>query len=540
MALATGNSFPERVHVSTSHFARPAQIAGEATAQIATSVRAGCPLQTTNTTPSGRIGWLAPVPIFAALAIASLASAFAQTIPPDAKPTCTVTAAVFKTWFTSGTPVLNGVVNPANSVTFPNTPNCSFYQWAMQDFLWVTSPSPALYGGSGRIMDSPAFYDVSPPDGSGNRTFIPHTTGGLRLLSVRAAQPGPHGLPVIFDTQGRMLEILKPTLAPSGNPLLRNAAGASVEIQRATVANGKASFLDKAGKAVPNAKPIIPSTLNPALTVQKFTVGPNIIFVNGLGNVVPVEQGQADGSVLESQNGSLVYYALMVNDVYAYFLTGSKDNKILPMPTTFPTTAAALNQIVAFAAAQVPPKTFPDSVALAIELKTSWVLASSVPNNGSGYITMTASVPTYTKNAQTWTAGPNQTVLLAMVGIHVVGSAAGHPEMIRATFEHFGNASDGASTYMNNHNPSVLTSVGQNTAGTWLFSQTGASSGFNTSRMQVSPPNIVAVPATGTISPSNTLRVNAWGANASTPPNPLDTVAQSNTDIIPSTTTSWG
>lgn len=50
--------------------------------------------------------------------------------------------------------------------------------------------------------------------------------------------------------------------------------------------NGKASFLDKAGKAIPNAKPIIPSTLNPALTVQKFTVGPNIIFVNGLGNVV--------------------------------------------------------------------------------------------------------------------------------------------------------------------------------------------------------------------------------------------------------------
>jgi hypothetical protein len=113
--------------MSTSHFARPAQIAGETTAQIATSVRAGCPLQTTNTMPSGRIGWLAPVPIFAALAIASLASAFAQTIPPDAKPTCTVTAAVFKTWFTSGTPVLNGVVNPANSVTFPNTPNCSFY-----------------------------------------------------------------------------------------------------------------------------------------------------------------------------------------------------------------------------------------------------------------------------------------------------------------------------------------------------------------------------------------------------------------------------
>jgi hypothetical protein len=33
-----------------------------------------------------------------------------------------------------------------------------------------------------------------------------------------------------------------------------------------------------------------------------------------------------------------------------------------------------------------------------------------------------------------------KTVNLAMVGMHVVGSTKGHPEMIWATFEHIGNA----------------------------------------------------------------------------------------------------
>lgn len=83
-------------------------------------------------------------------------------VPSDAKAICTVTtngAPAFASWFESGTVTLNGVVKPANSVTFPNTPNCSFYQWSEQMFLWMTSPAPATYGGGGgRIFDSPAFF----------------------------------------------------------------------------------------------------------------------------------------------------------------------------------------------------------------------------------------------------------------------------------------------------------------------------------------------------------------------------------------------
>ena len=60
-------------------------------------------------------------------------------LPTDPNPTCVVTSTLFATWFqSSSTPIpapVNTAFAPANSVNFPNTPNCSFYQWAMQDFL---------------------------------------------------------------------------------------------------------------------------------------------------------------------------------------------------------------------------------------------------------------------------------------------------------------------------------------------------------------------------------------------------------------------
>src|SRR3974390_1004860 len=73
----------------------------------------------------------------------------AQKLPSDPQATCTVSTSLFNGWFESGSPSLNGVANPANSVTFPNTPNCSFYLWAQQMFLWLTSPAPKTYGGGG-------------------------------------------------------------------------------------------------------------------------------------------------------------------------------------------------------------------------------------------------------------------------------------------------------------------------------------------------------------------------------------------------------
>jgi hypothetical protein len=470
----------------------------------------------------------------------------AQTIPNDPQATCTVTAPVFASWFESGSPSLNGVVKPANSVTFPNTPNCSFYQWSEQMFLWLTSPAPVTYGGGGgRILDSPAFYDVSPPDVNPphHRTFIPHVPGRIRVFNVRAAQPGPHGLPVIFDRTGRLLEVEPPKKAASGRQLILDKAGKLVEIGNARIENGRPVFLDPAGKPIASPRPVLRPELmklfaapkgkavtalkNQPTVVQKFVIGKIPIFIDPFGAVIDTEGGQADGGVLEAQNGSLVYYVTIVNDVYAYFLTGTKDGGITPAPTKFPTTSADLSKITTFASAH--GKTFPDPNALAIEVKSSWVEATGLANLSS-YITMKATVPTYDKsNPNKWVPNGQKTVQLALVGIHVVGSTAGHPEMIWATFEHFGNTPN--ATYKYNSTTGVKT-VNQSTAGTWLFATNGAASPFNVMHMQFNDPNIEAI-SPHTISPSNTLRMKVWGAASDASPNPLDpTSAASNTEII--------
>jgi hypothetical protein len=353
-------------------------------------------------------------------------------VPTDPQTTgCSIPASTIATWFQSGTVTLNGTVNPANSITFPGTPNCSFYQWSEQMFLWMTSPTTSVYGGSGRIFESPAFFDVSPPDASGMRTLIPHTPGLIRAMAVRAAQAGPHHLPALLNKAGRLIEIEPTPLGPTGKPLILNRAGQPIEIEEIrTSENGHPVFLDKDHKPIEGAHPLFKTDRVSKSIVQRFRVGKGPIFLDSAGDIVDVEEGEADSGVLMSQGNSLIYYIVLVNDVYAYFRTGTHDGNISTFH--FPVAAGDLSPITALAATK--SVTLPDSVALAVEVKSSWVLASSIPNPAD-YITITAAVPRYTKTATQWTVVPNvmDTVQLAMTGIHVVGSVAGHDEMIWAT-----------------------------------------------------------------------------------------------------------
>jgi hypothetical protein len=80
----------------------------------------------------------------------------APPVPTDAQDFCPLDAATFAGWFQSGSVALNGVVNPADSLV-SLAPNCGFYQWSEQMFMWLTSPAPAVYGGGAHIFDSPTF-----------------------------------------------------------------------------------------------------------------------------------------------------------------------------------------------------------------------------------------------------------------------------------------------------------------------------------------------------------------------------------------------
>jgi hypothetical protein len=467
-------------------------------------------------------------------------------VPTDAQDACPLSATTFAGWFQSGSVSLNGVVNPANSLINLN-PDCDFYAWSNQMFMWLTSPAPSAYGGGAHIFDSPAFFDVSPPDANGNRTFLAHTAGLIRPFPLRATQRGPHGLPVRRTIGGQLVEVKPPDAKLPA--LVRDASGKTVEIAHVRVENGRTLLLDKEGKVIgaQHIGIVIPTEQNRVSgnVVQEFIVDRFPIFLDPTLAVIDVEQNQADFNVLEAQqpaNGSLVYFATMVNDVYAYFLTGVKDGAITTTtPNEFPTTGTDLNNIIAFATAHGKPNPpFPDPNALAIEVKSSWVLAAGLPNLSS-YITMNATIPTYdqTTNKFDWKPTGEQTVQLALVGMHVVGSTANHPEMVWATFEHIGNTPLGTYSYTANNGNTQT--VSQSTAGTWLFSASGSAGPFNQPHMNFAGPpgnDILGacvpnappgcIPGSGTnnfqVSPSDTLRTEPWGIDG--------TNTFSNTEVI--------
>ena len=466
-------------------------------------------------------------------------SGLAQTVPSDPDFACSVPATTVNGWFKSGTAALNGVVNPANSVSFPNSPNCSFYEWSYHMFLWLTSPAPAIYGGGGgRIFESSAFFDVSPPDVNGKRTMSPHEGGLLSKFDVFARQVGPNRLPLVFDKQGRMFSVQLP---PRGQlPRVLTKSGQLTEIAQVRIGeNRQVILLNRQGAQIqpqllaPPREPralLRPSGAIPI--VQKFLINGIAIFLDRAGNLIEVEQGQADASVLIAQNGSPIYYGIAVNEVMAYFRTMQGAN----VPTNnqgvstllFPTTQDELDSITTFASSR--GKTFVDPEALAFEIKTSWIEAAGIPNPGD-YITMTADIPTYNKNDNfKWVKNGHKTATVAMVGMHVVGSAAGHPEMIWATFEHVGNTPNDAYSYRNS--VGGTTPVAQNTAGNWLFCATPCAGPFNQHRQFISGDDIVASSSTTPIGPDNIIRRKAWGAASDVNPNPLKNSAASNSEII--------
>lgn len=237
--------------------------------------------------------------------------------------------------------------------------------------------------------------------------------------------------------------------------------------------------------------------------------------------------GQAGGGyTLLSLNGSLVYFGVHANDVYAWFNT-AVSNKVLPATAPFPTTSAELAPILGYASKNGAHLV--DGNALTMELKTAWVDAATVANPAD-YVTTEALVPNYVRASSTlWTIDKNQPSVartLALVGIHVVGPVQGHPEMVWATFEHRNNAPD--NTFYFNTLSGQTRVVPYNSAGTWSFmTNGGAQSGALVPQMRVDGKtgDIVATKGNA-IRPNNVYRVNPWGSA------PTQASAANNSQII--------
>jgi hypothetical protein len=472
-----------------------------------------------------------------ALLLSSHEHARAQTtLPADAAKTCVVADDVFKGWFADGKVTPDGRVTPADGLAFRETSECDFYKWSQRMFLWLTSQMPPTPTGTGFVFESPIFFDVSALDADNKRTFIPNGPGKVRTFAASIPQRGPRNKPVAFDKAGKMFRIVLPEVGPTGKAVIRDKTGRPIEIERAQVEQtGKAVFRDKAGNRI---NPQTTGTGNLRLrdsTGKEIELQPKAVKLDGqaflltaAGEAVDLGLGQAvccgdiseRGLALMARGGSLVYYAMQVNDVFAYFLTRNHSLVPQPAPDQFPTTKEELKVISDFAKEKYG-KEFPHGNALAVEVKSAWIEATGL-RDASQYVTITATIPSYdTSDKKKWVPNGTRQAQLAMVGMHVVGTVFGHPEMIWATFEHVNNTPGEKYSYLDEKNR--VKEVPKTTGGAWLFSGVGGT--VNSTRMSFEhrTGNIVARGAND-IGPGDVLRIKPWGSAS-------DAVAK-NTDVI--------
>ncbi len=463
---------------------------------------------------------------------AAITAADAQLVPTDAAPVCAIAPSTFAAMFDSGTVTLNGSVKAADS-TVVLTPNCPFFSWSHQMFLWLTSPAPRRYGGGSHIMFSPSFYTVTPEDSSGRRTFLPNQVGRPVNMLLRATELGPHGLPALVSKSGQVIEVARPDRAKPVPPVIRLQSGALMRVTDVSRdAQGLLRFVGPNGAVLQPRRLVLPKIARPvaklesgrllpvvsakaldkAIQARKFIIRGIPVFIDANNAVIDVESGQADGGVLLSQNNSLIYYITVVNDVFAYHRTMHGAAVIPPVNNiTFPKTTADANAVKLFAAAH--GHTITDPQALAVESKSSWIEASSVPNPAD-YISVNATVPTFDKSdPNMWKPGAPKVVKLVMVGIHVVGSTNGHGEMVWGSFEHMTSAPNAAYSYTAKTGPSttVTKTVPQNTTGAWLFTPSGSAGPFNPMNASFDSGNIIGTP----VSSSPILRMFPWGSSGS-------------------------
>ncbi len=241
------------------------------------------------------------------------------------------------------------------------------------------------------------------------------------------------------------------------------------------------------------------------------------------------EEGQATDNVLLDKNGNLLYYITFVNDVFAAQLNMAAEDP--SSVTRFPTTQAELDKIKAFAKQHTLTLFEPN--ALAIELKTSWVKLEPGMDQ-SDYITIKSDIPVYDKISDSvWVMnGKTIPATLALVGMHIVGSAAGHPEMIWSTFEHKSCAPNARYQYVNKEGKIV--DVLPDNKGAWLLNSNAQDTTIATANLSYAgyKDGYIKGKDGKAIKPSNTIRVLPWGSVYNIKPNDKDATPYSNSLVM--------
>jgi len=436
-------------------------------------------------------------------------------------------------------------VQPPSNLKFTNTNDCDFYMLAERMFIWLTSPVP---GDNLRVFETPSFYQVSPADAQNNRQLLvnsadlnrpnpntPSDRSKLKKASVSINQFDMGGATGIVADNDQWYSFVGQQTSASGAPIVRNRAdGLQTEIERTKVAeDGGPRFIDKFGRSIPFAgRPdglLRDSFGNPIdfdRSFRKFFKGEQAFFLDQSGSAIETERGAGKPLVLMAQKKlGLVYYTIEVNDVYAYFLTGTKT--VLAGSTTPAIVATHLPseekpdllEVERFAR-----RKFADRETLGVEIKFAWIEAAGLADIGN-YITTWANIPKFEKDQ----ANPKhlknagwKPTKLAMVGMHIAFNVQGNAQMVWTTFEHVQNAPNPAYCYIDGTSGSKVNPP--NLGGRWLFSSVGSRQGkqnkeckkvengsVNIAHMYTHGGDIFALPDGHKLEPSNVLRLNPWG-----------------------------
>jgi hypothetical protein len=152
----------------------------------------------------------------------------------------------------------------------------------------------------------------------------------------------------------------------------------------------------------------------------ELVLSPRVVKSKGMRDIDTIFQAVSGGVVVD-KNGRALYYGLHMNEAFVKFL--SKNNL---------TTADGIAK--ARADLMFEPG--------CLEFKSAWRVVAKGENT-STLITRMAKLPVLTTKGGKVTVDPDQEPRqekVALVSLHVVGVAKGHPEFIWATFEHIRNA----------------------------------------------------------------------------------------------------
>lgn len=330
---------------------------------------------------------LVSVPILAASLRGREAPA-PQPQPVEQQAACTAPAA----WFPS-TP------QPMN---FQVSDNCSFHQWAWQEFLWLTQGSGA--GGAGQ----------------------PNFLGFAFPADLFVANPPPYPG---RSTTGDLLDLV---------PRDRKD-DETIEVDEISQAETSNILIDAAGRPV--------------------------------------------------------YYIQMIDSTWYNFAVRNGYN------------------VLANRLAAPDKQNFPTAGPGAIELKTSWRVAQVgntvlITNAAQRFITLRANIAPVTVSGGKFVVDSANPVpaVMALVGMHVVGTVPNHPEFIWATFEHVDNAPVCANTPAGTNNPA--------TGQPWSFY-----TGNGNCKTSFGPCNKGQGVSPASLTPTPVCQLNAWGDTSATSPN---------------------